>query len=175
MRWILVAILGYAALVIQTAAFRPGGLAFSVDGLWARPDLVLILGVFLALYLDPRDVFIPAWCLGMASDLVSVAGRLGLWAMLFAVTLTGVSAIRRHVNRGRALVQLVLCFFITAGVHLAWNLSARLIAGAPLAPIDSVEASVLDATYTALLAPYAFWLLLRLRSPLRLATDLDEE
>jgi rod shape-determining protein MreD len=174
MRWLLVAILGYAALVTQMTLFRRGCLALEMDGHWVRPDLILLLGIFLALYLDPRDMFVPAWCLGMAMDLVGIDGRLGLWAILFAVALTVLSAARRHVARGRAMVQLVLALVVAGGVHLGWYLTARLLVGAPLAPLESLGDAAADAAYTAFLAPCVFWLLARLRSPLHLAMDIDE-
>ena len=82
MRWILLGIVGYVSLVIQAAVFRPGGLAVPIDGHWTRPDLVLIVALFIALYFQPRDVFIATWCLGLGADLVSVSGRLGVQALM---------------------------------------------------------------------------------------------
>ena len=171
MRWLWLAILGYACLALETAAFRPGGLAFPVDGHWTRPDLVLILGLLLALYLEPRDTFLAAWCLGMGSDLVSIAGRLGLYAIILTALLVTIGAARHRVGRTSALAQVGLCFAATVAAHLVWYVAARALEGAPPAFLRSVEESVLDAAYTAVLAPYVFWLVLRLRGPLGLGSE----
>ena len=50
MRWLLLAILAYILLVVQVTLFVPGVLAVTVHGHWVRPDLVLLVGVFVALY-----------------------------------------------------------------------------------------------------------------------------
>lgn len=171
MRWLLVAILGYASLVIQTAVFRPGGLALPIDGHWTRPDLVLILGLFLALYFRPSEVFVAGWCLGMAADLVTVGGTLGMYALLFCGVLTGLSYLRENLNRRWILTQSVLCFAAVLVTHLAWYQAARYFAGDPPAILRSVEESVLDAAYAAILAPYVIWLLMRLRGPLGVTVE----
>lgn len=171
MRWILVGILGYASLVLQTAVFRPGGLAIPVDGHWTRPDLVLTLAVFMALYFRPREVFIATWCLGFGADLVSVTGRLGIYALLFCVVLTALSWARGSLNRGWVLTQSALAFAAVLVIHFGWYLAARHFGGAPPAILRSVEQSVLDAAYSAILAPYVFWLLLRLRGPLGILVE----
>jgi len=170
-RWLLVAILGYASLAIQTAVFRPGGLALPIDGHWARPDLALVFGLFLALYFRPGEVFVAAWCLGMASDLVAVGGRLGTGALLFCGVLTGLSYLRESLNRRWIFTQSLLAFATVLLIHLAWQMASRYFAGAPLGVLRSVETSVLDAAYAAILAPYLIWLLMRLRGPLGVTVE----
>ncbi|MCX5677018.1 MAG: rod shape-determining protein MreD, partial [Planctomycetota bacterium] len=93
MRWLLVTILAYGCLILETTVFRDG-LAAQVDQHWTRPDLLLLAGLFLAFYFEPVEVFVAGWCLGLASDLVSVGGRLGLKALLFCLVLTAISALR---------------------------------------------------------------------------------
>jgi rod shape-determining protein MreD len=166
-RWLLLAILGYGCLVAETALFRPGALALQVDAHWVRPDLLLALGLFVALFFDPTDVFIIGWVLGMASDLVSIAGRLGLKALLFCIILFLVSQVRQVVPRTRILGQSAACLVTVFAVHLVWYTTTRLLAGGELWLLRSAEESILDALYTAALAPYLFWLLLWLREPLR--------
>lgn len=174
MRWILVAIIGYAGLVIQTAVFRPGGLAVPIDGHWTRPDLALIVAVFVALYFQTHEVFIVTWLLGLGADLVSVSGRLGVQALAFSAVLTALSTVRRSLNRGWVLTQSVLCFAAVLVIHLAWYLAARHLAGAAPAVLRSVEEAALDAAYSAILAPYVFWLLMRLRGPLGILVEPHE-
>jgi rod shape-determining protein MreD len=165
-RWLLVAILGYACLVLQTAAFRPGALAVPINGYWTRPDLALVVGLFLALYLEPYEVFVVGWCLGLASDVVSVSGPLGLQALVMSLLLLAVSHARGAVNRTRILTQFLLALALVAAAHLVWYLATRYLQGIPLAFLQSVEQAVLDAAYSAVLAPYLFWILERLRRPL---------
>jgi rod shape-determining protein MreD len=174
-RWLLLAILGYACLVAQTAVFRPGGLAIPIDGLWSHPDLVIILGLFVALHIDTGDTFIVGWCLGMACDLVSVSGRLGLYALLLSILLTALSAVRRRVRRNRATVQAGLCFAAVFISHLLWLLVAAVQQDAPLGVLRAAEGSLFDAVYSAFMAPYLFWLLARLRGPLGMAADAIED
>jgi cell shape-determining protein MreD len=171
MRWLLVTILAYGCLVIETAVFRPGGLAVQVDQHWARPDLMLVIGLFLAFYFEPAQVFAAGWCLGLASDLVSVAGRLGLKAMLFCLLLAAVSAIRSEIPRTRIWVQFAAALVLVFVVHLAWYAVTRLASGAGLWLVRSGEEAVLDGLYSAVLAPYLFWGFTALRGPLRIAVQ----
>ena len=173
MRWFLVAILAYACLLVQTALFRPGALALELDDHWARPDLVLTLGLFLALYLRPTEAFVLAWCLGLASDLVSVAGRVGLLALLFCLSLLPASHLRRAVPRDRLLAQFLAALATVFVVHWLWYVAARGLAGSSLALGRSAEEAVFDALYSAALAPYLFILLRWLRSPLRLKAETE--
>jgi rod shape-determining protein MreD len=170
MRWLLITVVAYACLVVETSVFRPGALAVQIDGHWVRPDLVLVLGLFLAFFFDPPEVFIAAWCLGLASDLVSVAGRLGLQALLFCVVLYLVSHLRGVLSRTRVLTQFLAAVATVFVVHLAWYMTTRLLgSGAPWV-LRSVEESLLDALYAAVLAPYVFWALLWVRAPLGISS-----
>jgi len=170
-RWILVGILGYVSLVIQTAVFRPGGLAIPIHGHWTRPDLVLVVAVFIALYFQRHEVFIVTWCLGLGADLVNVSGRLGVLALLYCVLLTVLSAVRAGLNRTWVLTQSALTFAAVLVIHFGWYVATRYLGGADLAILRSVEESALDAAMTAILAPYIFWLLLRLRGPLGIVVE----
>ena len=171
MRWLLVAILGYGGLVIQTTLFQPGALAVLIDGHWARPDLLLMLGLFLALYLKPHEVFLAAWGLGLGADFISISGRLGIQAFLWAAALAALAHLRHNLDRTRVVTQVLLALAAVTALHLAWYLTARLVDGAPLAVGRSIEQAVLDGLYTALLAPYVFWVLARLRGPLGVTTQ----
>ena len=169
MRWLVVAILAYGCLVLETAVFRPDGLAVQVDQHWARPDLLLVIGLFLAFYFQPMEVFVAGWCLGMASDFTSVAGRLGLKALLFCLLLTAISAIRREIPHTRIWVQFGVALLLVFTVHLAWYAVTRLASGAGLWLARSGEEAMLDGLYSAVLAPYLFWAFTALRGPLRIA------
>jgi rod shape-determining protein MreD len=169
MRWLVVTILAYGCLVLETAAFRPGGLAVQIDQHWARPDLVLVAGLFLAFYFEPAEVFAAGWCMGLASDLANVAGRLGLKALLFCLVLAAISAIRSEIPRTRIWAQCAMALALVFAVHLAWYIITRLAMGAGLWLVRSGEEAILDGLYSAVLAPYLFWFFTAFRGPLRIA------
>jgi len=170
-RWFLLAILAYAFLVIQTTLFRPGLLAIEVGGYYAAPDLLLIVGLFLALYFEPREVFVVGWCLGMASDLVNVAGRLGVCALLFSVLLVLATFVRQMLGQPRALAQFFLCLGLVLVIHAVWYAITGWVEERPVEVGRVLMAAGLDALYSAILAPYAVWLLSKFRGPLHLATE----
>ena len=169
MRWLLVAALAYGCLLIERTVFWSGGLAIHVDEHWARPDIVLVAGLFLAFFFKPLPVFIAGWCLGMSSDFAYLAGPLGLKALLFCLVLSAISAIRFKIPRTRILVQFASALALVFAVHWVWYVAARLAAGAGLWPVRSAEEAILDALYSAVLAPYLFMAFLTLRGPLRIA------
>jgi cell shape-determining protein MreD len=171
-RWFLIAIVAYLCLVIQTAAFRVGALALPVDGHWARPDLLLAVGLFLALFYRPGEVFVAAWCLGFAADMVGGAGRLGLLALEYSALLALVSAFRESLPRGRVLGQFGLALAAAMVVRFVWYMATPVLAGTWPSPLSAIGGAALDAGYTAVLAPYLFWLLALLRAPLGIAAQL---
>jgi len=173
-RWVVIAILAYAGIVLEALFFRPGLLAIRIDGQWIRPDLLLILGLFLALHLESHEVFVVGWCFGLASDLVSVAGRLGLGALLFCLVLYLISLLRKGFFGTRVLAQFLLCLGAVFLVHWAWFLAAAGLNAAPLRTWQVAEQAALDALYSAFLAPYLFWLFALLRGPLRLPVGAPE-
>ena len=170
MRWFLVAILAYVLLVIQTAVFGPGGLAIPIGDHRARPDLMLLMGLFCAFFYRPAEVFLLGWCLGMASDLVSVGGRLGLLAMEFSLVLALVSYFRVTLPRARIVTHFLAALVVVFAVHFVWYIAMRLADGAWPWVFESAEKALLDAAYSAVLAPYLYWLLLLMRSPLGVST-----
>ena len=174
MRWVVIAIVAYVCIVLEALFFRPGLLAIRIDGQWIRPDLLLVLGLFLALYLESHEVFVVGWCFGLASDLVSVAGRLGLGALLFCLVLYLISLLRKGFFGTRVLAQFLLCLGAVFLVHWAWFLAAAGLNAAPLRTWQVAEQAALDALYSAFLAPYLFWLFAMLQGPLRLPVGTPE-
>jgi rod shape-determining protein MreD len=174
-RWFLVAIVAFALLVIQTAAFRVGGLAVPVDGHWTQPALLLILGLFLAFFFKPAEVFVAGWCLGLAADMINVTGRLGLQALEYSVILALVSSFQTALPRTRKLAQCLAALAVVFAVRLVWYLATPLLDGNAPALVQSIEESILDAAYTAILAPYVFWVLLLLRSPLGISSQVKPQ
>jgi rod shape-determining protein MreD len=173
-RWVVVAILAYVCIVIEQSLFRPGLLAIEIGGSSVRPDLLLILGLFLALHLESHEVFVVGWCFGLASDLVSVTGRLGVGALGFCLALYLISLLRKGFFGTRVLAQFLLCLGAVFIVHWAWFLATAGLNAAPLQTWQVAEQAALEALYSAFLAPYLFWLFARLQGPLRLPVGAPE-
>ena len=173
MRWFLVAIVAYLCLVVQTAAFRVGALAVPVGGHWARPDLLLLVGLFLAMFYRPGQVFVAAWFLGLSADMASGAGRLGLLALEYSVLLAVVSSFREALPRTRVLGQFAAALAAAFVVRLVWYLVTPLVGGTWPSFFSAAGGAMLDAAYTAVLAPYVFWLLALLGSPLGIAAKVS--
>ena len=174
MRWLLLAILAYVLLLVQVTLFIPGALAVPVHGHWVRPDLVLLVGVFVALYFEPRQTLVAACAFGLAADLAAVTGRLGLNALLFAAVLVVLSLVRGVLNRRWVMTQSVVAFGVVLLVHAGGYMAARYLAGGAVAPLRSLEEAALDAVYAGILAPYVIWGLLRLRGPLGVTVEPGE-
>ena len=174
MRWLLLAILAYVFLVAQVTLFVPGALAVPVHRHWVRPDLLLVVGVFVALYFEPRQTLVAACGFGLAADLASVTGRLGTGALFFTAVLVGLSLVRGVLNRRWILNQSVVAFGVVLLVHGAGYAAGRYLGGGPVAPLRSLEEAALDAVYSGVLAPYVIWGLLRLRGPLGVTVEAGE-
>jgi len=172
-RWFLFAILAYACLVFQATFFRPGLMALRVGGYGFRPDLILILGVFLVLYFKPTEVFFAAWCLGFLWDLdpSKAVGRLGTGALLFGLILWGAALVRPTLGRPRIPLDLGLTFAMVFVIHFLAYLATGYLEGQPIGPDRMAVSSFLDAAYSAVLAPYLLWAFGRLRGPMRLAIE----
>ncbi len=161
MRWYLVAIFAYVLAIVQTTLFDTGLLAFQVFHLFIRPDLLLLLALFVALCVPPGQAFIAAFCLGLMEDLSVHQGPLFVAALLFAGSAYLVSLLRGLLPWERILGQVVLAlsavFLVRLGhqVALFWLIESRAGMGRML------EKALGDAVGSAILAPYLFWLLAR--------------
>lgn len=149
-------ILAYVALGLQIGA---GEYLKWAD---ARPNLVLVAALFLALYL-PRDAaLLGCFSLGLVQDLVSQHPP-GLYALSYGLTAMFVSPLTHVVNRDHPLTHLGLAAaggFVTAVVlalHAWFRTSPGATVRGPLAPLFAA------ALYTAVLAPAVLWGLLRFR------------
>jgi cell shape-determining protein MreD len=171
-RWFLVIIVAYVCLVAQTTVFRVGALALPVGGHWVRPDLLLVVGLFLALFYRPGEVFVAGWILGLVADVAGGTGRLGLLAIEFGMLLALVSAFRDSLPRTRVLGQFALALVVALVVRLAWHLAMPVLSGGWPALGYAVAGAALDAVYTAILAPYLFWFMAMFRAPLGLSAQL---
>ena len=157
MHWLTFSIVAYLCTVIQSALLYKLEL-FSVH---ARPDLLLLAALFFILWWDGGEALIAVWILGFCRDLIS-AVPLGVSALVFSGVAMAVMAARRIIFRDNPLVQVALAFFfaflvewlvVQHGNLLGW------LGGKDFSQLTRL--AFYNAVYSALLAPYLLWLLLR--------------
>jgi len=160
MRWIGFLILLALAAVLQSTVVS-----------WIRiqrigPDLVFLLALFYLLYAEPLDALIVAWLAGLTLDLFSQV-RLGTFAFSFGLVGLVLVRLRQLVFRDHPVTQLFLALVgceLTQAV--ARSVTAVLEPRLAWGPTDVLLGALYTALYTAVLAPYVLWLLLRFRGVL---------
>ena len=60
-------------------------------------------------------------------------------------------------------------------MRLVWYIVTPLVGGTLPSPFSAAGGAILDAAYTAILAPYLFWVLMLLRSPLGIAAQVTPD
>src|SRR3954469_12466140 len=165
MRWFPYFILAYLTLGVQI------GLGDFVSWHGARPNLVLVAVLFVALN-APRDAaLIGCFSLGLLQDLLSQQPP-GLYALSYGCVAMLVSEAQNHVGRDNPVVHVVLA--LVGGLITAVILTVHaLVRPAGPAVVDettsiaAVHSPVLPfyitALYTALLAPVILWVLHRFK------------
>lgn len=162
-----VGFLALLALWVQTCILP----SFHIRG--ARPDILLILAVFLALYGEDDHWPVRYWLLGLLKDIFS-AGPLGLHALLFAFIGSGVGLIRGEVFREhpftRAFTVFLAVLLANGGAATIHALRAENLWAGDLALCVFAEALT-----SAVLAPVCmpFFMLFRSLLGIRPARDLS--
>lgn len=167
MRWIAFAILVYCVTVVQTAVAP----FMAVNTI--RPDLMVIVAVYYALTASKYDAMLACWIIGLVIDLTGASytsgGNVGLYAFSFGLIAMIIVKVRDLTFRESPLTQVFftaatkVAVAMLAGVHMLHRLDDWGRLG------DVFKAAVFSAIYTAILAPYAHWLLRRLRTILGLS------
>lgn len=166
MRWIPLVVILYGAAVLQTTVVP----LIEINGI--RPDLLVVIAVFYALYAPRYDAMLTCWCVGLLMDLTSVSfqthSNVGVHALAMGLVGILVVALRDYTVQDSPLTQMLYC--------LAARLLIVAIAVTHLVIVLDVDSvwrrflaiGIWEAIYTGLLAPYAFWLLRKLRGTLGL-------
>jgi rod shape-determining protein MreD len=151
MRWFPWFILAYVAIGVQIGA----GEFLRFHG--AKPDLVLLAVIFIAINAPREPALLGAFLMGMMTDLVS-GSPLGLYALSYALVAMFTVSTQEIVYREHPITHFSLAFFgsllmgAIAMIH-GWFHAARL-------PPTLLFAS---AVYTAALAPILLGIMQRLK------------
>ncbi|MCH8148832.1 MAG: rod shape-determining protein MreD, partial [Planctomycetes bacterium] len=160
MRWLTLVLLGSLFVLVQTTVLP----RFDVWGI--RPDLVLVLVVFLGMHARMPDAAVGAWVLGMMADLMSVE-RPGLMAMSYMLVSIMVASSREYFFRYRSLTQIFVTWAACFVVQAAWMAYRHVLyAGGVSWWADLFTFVVPCALYTGLFAPPVHKMLLPLSKAL---------
>ncbi len=113
MRWLTFFISMGVVLTCQSA-IAP---AFEIFG--ARPDWLLVLVVFFAMFARPGDAVVGAWMLGLAADLMTIE-RLGFLALSYTLVAIGVSSVRGYLFCYRGATQFAVCLIACMLLQCGW-------------------------------------------------------
>jgi len=165
MRWVMFAILLYLIIVLQTAV-APFLAVMHV----VRPDFPLLFAVYFALAAPVPDALLAACITGLAVDLsgasFAASSNIGVNALAYGFAALAIVKLRHLLFRDHAVTYL---FFVLTGgflIHLAGGLFMLYRTGQFERAPDAVQIAIYTAIYTALISPYAHWLLRRSRGVL---------
>lgn len=107
MRWFRFAVLVLVATILQTSLV-------GVVSFWGvKPDLLLILLVFFAISIDPRDAIVASFAVGFAADLSNpIRGLMGPQIISFGVLGTLLSDVHSIISIQRMAHQAVTIFIM---------------------------------------------------------------
>ena len=161
MRWVLLAILIYLVVLVQTTL--AGVLTFNIGSVGrVGPDLLAILAVYVAMHARGGvDVLLSAWVMGLAIDLTTGAGPVvstvvGPMALGYVAAAGAIYRLREIVFRDSIVAQCVMAVIFCLIAHgiwvtVQWMLALRSLAWTGyLAMLGQVG---LLAVYTAVLMP----------------------
>ncbi len=147
MRWLTFLLLAAVVLTLQSS------LAPRLEVFGARPDWLLVVVVFFALYAPPREAAIAAWIVGAAADLMTVE-RLGLLALTYALVAVAVASVRDYLFRHRAVTRFVVTLVASLLVRAGWMVYRRVLYDPADRLLADLAADVLmGSIYTAAWAP----------------------
>lgn len=147
-RWLPLAALLVAAITLQAT------MAPRLQIGLIRPDLLLVIVVFLALHAAAGDAVLGAWILGMCADLMTLE-RLGLMSCSYALAALLIVAVRQYVFRYWAVTQFFVTLAVCAIVQTVWCLYRWMAYVEPYGmPGGALGEITAVAVYTALLSPF---------------------
>ncbi len=156
MRWLAFLLCAAVALALQSA-LAPYAELFGV-----RPDWILVVVVFFALYARATDAAIGAWIIGFGADLMTIE-RIGLMALTYTVAAMFITSIRDYLFCYRPETQFIVTLITCLCIRVCWFFYRRVL-------YDPAESVVLDLLLQVVAVSIytAAWALLihRLLSPM---------
>ena len=139
MRWFRFAVLVLAVAIVQKGLF---------DRLGTRPDLLLVLLVFFAVYCGTSDAIIASFTVGFAADLVGSPMPMGSHMIAYGVCGTLLAYLHRVITIGRMPHQALAIFAVgflagaatyllareSASMSLYWGLLGTALCSAVVGP-----------------------------------------
>lgn len=114
MRWLTFLLLAVIVLTLQSAV----GPRLALLG--ARPDWLLVVVVFLALYAPPQDAVLGAALIGLGGDLLSIE-RLGLLVLSYVLAALVIVGVREHVFKNAHTTRFILTLVVGLALRLGWT------------------------------------------------------
>ncbi|HHC09462.1 MAG TPA: rod shape-determining protein MreD [Actinobacteria bacterium] len=148
----LALVLVVAAVVAQTTVFGADG----VRPFGSAPNLVLLLVVVCARWLDPEPALFLGFTAGLLVDLLGSA-PLGIWAMCLTVVAYLTLRVREHVADGPFVVAVGILGLTLVG-QLLFVVLGTLFGLQTISDPQLPRKLVLPALYNVALAAPAFWL-----------------
>ena len=145
MRTLYIILLYVLSLVLETTVFGK----LSVFG--AKPDLVLIVIVLVALHRGPLPGEIYGFIGGLLEDFVTF-GSLGIQALVKTLTGFGVGFLRNKIEEENELLLMLLVFFMAIISGFAASLAKTFFSSYVFLSKDALRI-VLSALYTMVLTP----------------------
>jgi rod shape-determining protein MreD len=150
MRWLRFAVLVLVATILQTSLVG----TISIGGV--RPDLLVILLVFFATSIDPRDAIVASFAIGFAADLSNpVRDLMGPQIISFGVIGTLLSDVHSVISIQRMTHQGIAIFIVGALTALLSHLLTFF--RAEPATAHFAAQLVWQPLYSAILGPFLFF------------------
>ncbi|MGI6224882.1 MAG: rod shape-determining protein MreD [Peptococcales bacterium] len=148
MRYLVLALLGFFSLILQSTIFNE----FLVAGV--KPDLLLIIVIFFALFNGPRQGAFIGLGLGLLEDLFQ-AKYFGLNAASKLTTGLIIGFMEKRIYKDNFLVP-ILVLFIGSFIHMAFYYLYTNIVGYSVGVHDFFRVAVPFAIYNMCFAPFTY-------------------
>ena len=103
----------FAILLVVTAVLQAGLLdAIAVSPLGVKPDLFLIVVVYLAITAQSRDAIITSFVSGFVSDIISIGATMGPGMLSYGILGTALAHTKRMVNLRKMPYQGLVIFVV---------------------------------------------------------------
>jgi rod shape-determining protein MreD len=147
------------AVILQTTVFTTG----RIQPLGAAPNLVLLVVVACARYLDAEPALLVAFTAGLLMDLLA-GSPLGLWAISLTVVAYLTYRMKRRAEDGAVWI-VVGVFALTVIGQFLYVLLATLFGQNALGDPELIRKIFLPAAYNVILVAPVFWAVRALLRP----------